>query len=75
MGLFLALHSIPTVPSIRQHLISWLGRRLYLILYSLASLVSLGWVFYAALGLDYVELWPPAAWQGWIVLIAAPIAL
>lgn len=75
MGLFLALHSIPAIPGIRQRLIEKLGRRPYLALYSLASLASLTWVFHAAFSLDYVELWPPAAWQGWVTLIAAPIAL
>ena len=75
MGLFLALHSVPAIPSIRQILVSRLGRRLYLALYSLASLASLTWVFYAAFNLDYVEIWPPAAWQAWIALILTPVAL
>ncbi len=75
LALFLALHSVPAIPGIRQRLIAKLGRRPYLALYSLASLVCLFWVFHAAFGLDYVELWPPAAWQGWVTLIAAPIAL
>ncbi|MCP8884484.1 NnrU family protein [Devosia sp. XJ19-1] len=75
MGLFLALHSVPAIPAIRQRLIDRLGRRVYLALYSLASIISLGWVFQAALALDYVELWPPAPWQAWIALILAPLAL
>lgn len=75
MGLFLALHSVPAIPAIRQTLVSRLGRGLYLALYSLASLASLTWVFYAALALDHVELWPPAAWQAWVAMMLSPVAL
>ncbi len=75
MALFLALHSVPAIPSIRQILVTRLGGGLYLALYSLASLTSLTWVFYAAFNLDYVEVWPPAAWQAWIALILSPVAL
>lgn len=74
-ALFLALHSVPALPAIRQRLIALLGRRFYLALYSLASIASLAWVFYAALQLDYIELWPPAAWQAHVALLLVPIAL
>src|SRR5690606_42088488 len=36
--LFLALHSVPALPAIRQRLVGAMGRRGYLIAYSLASL-------------------------------------
>lgn len=75
LGVFLALHSVPAIPAIRQGLIARLGRRTYLLVYSLVSLLSLGWVFHAAFQLDYVELWPPAAWQAWLALILVPISL
>ncbi|MBJ3783144.1 NnrU family protein [Devosia sediminis] len=75
VALFLALHSVPAIPAIRQRLVERLGRRLYLILYSLASILSLVWVFHAAFALDYVELWPPAPWQAWLTLALVPIAL
>ncbi len=75
LALFLALHSVPAIPSIRQSLIARFGRRAYLIAYSIVSLLALGWVFHAAFRLDYVELWPPAAWQAWFPIILSPIAL
>lgn len=75
MGVFLALHSVPAIPAIRQTLVARLGCGPYLVLYSLASIASLTWVFFAAFALDYVELWPPAAWQAWIALILSPVAL
>lgn len=74
IAVFIALHSIPAIPGIRQRLIDLLGRRTYLSLYSLASLVSLIWVFHAAFQLDYVELWPQAAWQAYFPIILTPIA-
>ena len=75
LALFLALHSIPAIPAIRQCLVAILGRKVYLALYSLVSIAALAWVFHAALALDYVELWAPAAWQAWIAICLVPIAL
>lgn len=75
MGLFLALHSVPAVPAIRQSLVAHLGRRLYLLVYSLVSLASLAWVFISAFALDYVEVWPQAAWHAWIALVVTPLGM
>lgn len=74
-ALFLALHSIPALPTIRGKLISLLGHRTYIGLYSLASVAVLAWLFHAALNTDYVELWAPAPWQAWVTLICAPIGI
>jgi uncharacterized membrane protein len=49
---FLLLHSIPAMPAIRAWLIDRLGRAAYFSLYSLVSILVLGWVFYAALNVD-----------------------
>ncbi len=73
LALFLALHSIPAIPAIRQRLVARLGRRAYLGLYSLVSLLALGLVFHTAFQLDYVELWTPTAWQAWFAIILSPI--
>ncbi len=75
LAVFLALHSVPAIPAIRTVLVERLGRRAYLVLYSLVSLATLGWVFHAAFRLDYVPLWDPAPWQAWLALMASPIAL
>ena len=75
LALFLALHSIPAIPAIRRSLVAILGRKVYLALYSLVSIAALAWVFHAALALDYVELWGPAAWQARIAICLVPIAL
>jgi len=72
---FLILHSLPAIPAIRERLISVLGRAAYFSLYSLVSVLVLGWVFYAALNVDYIPLWEPSAWQAWVTLLAAPVGV
>jgi uncharacterized membrane protein len=72
---FVALHSIPATPGVRKRLVARLGHGVYIGLYSAVSLLALSWLFYAAFALDYVELWPTAAWQGWITFMAAPVGL
>lgn len=72
---FIALHSIPASPRIRGTLVSQLGHGPYIALYSAVSLLALAWLFYAALNLDYIELWAPAAWQGHVAFAAAPLGL
>ncbi len=74
-ALFLALHSIPARPAVRGKLISLLGHKAYIALYSVASVAVLAWLFHAALNTDYIELWAPAPWQAWITLVFAPMGI
>lgn len=73
--LFVALHSIPAVPAVRGRLIAAVGRPTYFGAYSVVSLMMLGWVFYAALSVDYIPLWDVAPWQAHVTFLAAPIGL
>lgn len=73
--LFFALHMIPAIPNVRARLVALAGRRAYLVVYSLVSLLMLGWVFHAAMQLDYVVVWDPAAWQAWFPIVLTPIAI
>lgn len=70
---FLALHILPAIPGLRARLVAAIGRRTYLIVYSLISILTLAWLFHAALRLDFVALWPPAAWQAWVTILLTPI--
>ncbi|MGV1793527.1 NnrU family protein [Rhizobium sp. A37_96] len=72
---FLLMHSLPAVPAVRGRLIRRFGRRAYLGLYSLVSIVLLAWLSHAALAIDYIPLWEPAPWQAWITLVAAPVGI
>lgn len=75
LSLFVALHSIPAVPAVRGRLIAAVGRPIYFGAYSVVSLLALGWVFYAALLVDYIPLWDVAPWQAHVTFLAAPIGL
>ena len=72
---FLALHLVPAIPPLRAGLVEAVGRRTYLIAYSLVSLLALAWLFHATLRLDFVPLWDAAAWQAWAPLVLTPIGL
>lgn len=72
---FLALHSLPALPAVKQKLIIFIGRPSYTALYSLLSLATLIWVFYAFMEADDVALWLDRAWQAWITVALAPTGL
>jgi uncharacterized membrane protein len=75
LALFLALHMVPAIPAIRARLVSTMGRRIYLVVYSLVSLLALAWLFHAAFQLDYVPLWEPQPWQALVPIVLTPLAL
>ncbi len=72
---FLAAHLVPALPAVRARLVGALGRGTYLALYSAASLALLAWLVAAARRADTVPLWNPAPWQGWVPVLAMPLAL
>ncbi|WP_336490536.1 NnrU family protein [Methylobacterium nigriterrae] len=75
LAVFLAAHSIPAAPAVRDRLVAWIGLRPYLVLYSLLSLGLLAWLVIAALRADTIVLWQPAAWQWHVILGLMPVAL
>lgn len=72
---FLGSHVIPAMPRLRGALIGALGRRGYVIGYSLLSVVLLYWLIVAAGRAPVVPLWDHALWQRWLVNIAMPLAV
>ncbi len=72
---FIALHSVPAIPTLRAALIARLGHTTYIAGYSAVSLVAVAWLFYAMFNIDYIELWQPSAWQGLVTFVAAPVGL
>lgn len=72
--LFVLTHVVPPATPVRRRLISRLGRRRYLIGYSLLSLALLVWVLSAALRAPYILLWAPAGWQAAVPAVAMPLA-
>lgn len=77
LGLFLAAHLIPAVPPLRRRLVTVLGERTYLVVYSSVSMILLVWVILALLRAPYVHLWtPPAvAYRSAVVFMAPAFVL
>jgi len=74
LALFLVVHLLPTLPSVRAELVKRLGAGLYRGLFSLASIVSLvaivfGYGRMQGLGRGNPELWAPPAWIKHVVLL------
>lgn len=83
--IFLVTHTLPARPAIRTRLTGLIGRRAYLTLYSLVSLVLLAWLIMAAGRAPHVGFWswtPERAWLAngllaialWLAVCGAAIA-
>ncbi|QQR36213.1 NnrU family protein [Devosia oryziradicis] len=72
---FLLAHAIPARPPIRRRLVGILGERAYTALYSIMSLLLLGWVFRSATEAPYVELWPALDWQRLVPQFVVPLSM
>jgi uncharacterized membrane protein len=71
--LFLASHGLPGRPAVRRRLVTALGEAGYLAVYSIVSLLALGWLIVAAGRAPYVETWAFAPWQLWAPNLAMPL--
>lgn len=72
---FVLMHAVPARPGLRGRLVDALGRRTYLVLYSVLSLALLAWLISAAIRAPEITLWDQARWQAILALIAIPLAL
>lgn len=72
---FLGAHMIPALPGPRGWLMARLGRRGYLVAFSLLSIGLLYWLIVAAGRAPYVHLWDQPGWSRWLVNIAMPLAI
>ncbi len=72
---FMAAHVIPMRPKLKSRLITLLGRPGYIAAFSLLSLGLLYWLLLASGRAPYVEIWPQAQWQRWLVNILMPGAI
>lgn len=70
---FVAGHALPM--RWRGTLIARLGRRGYLLGYSVMSLALLYWLILAAGRAPWCELWPQLGWMRWLVNLAMPLAI
>jgi uncharacterized membrane protein len=75
IAVFVIAHAVPPAPPVRTRLIHWLGRRAYLVCYSLLSLGLIVWVIVAARRAPYMPLWDAASWQALVPVVVMPLAL
>lgn len=71
---FFASHAIPVQPKVKARLVAILGARGFSLAYSALSVAVLTWLIVAAGRAPFVELWPRAAWQAWVPLVANALA-
>ncbi|MDP2121500.1 MAG: NnrU family protein [Hoeflea sp.] len=69
-GAFLASHAIPVRPPVKPFLTARLGKAGFSLAYSALSIAVLVWLIVAAGRAPHVEIWPRAAWQSHVTLVA-----
>lgn len=72
-AVFVLAHMVPARPVVRRHLAGWLGERVYLLVYTLVSLLVLVWLFAATADAPRLVLWRAPGWS-YIVLPAVMLA-
>ncbi|MFD2207773.1 NnrU family protein [Kiloniella antarctica] len=72
--LFLLLHSIPPMESVKGSLIAALGKKGYYIGYSVISLAVLVWLIQEVWAAPYVEVWPYESWAARTTAHIMPLA-
>lgn len=72
---FLGAHVIPASPRIKERLVALLGRRGYLALFSVTSILLLLWLIGAAGRAPWMELWNTGVAGRWLINLAMPAAI
>lgn len=72
---FLASHSLPSLPTVRQRLIQVIGLRAYLVVHSVMGTATLIWLVAASLRAPYLLLWGPYDGTRWVPILVMPLAL
>jgi len=73
-AVFFTTHALPAHRPLRDALINRLGRRFYLVLYSIVTAAVLVWVGLAYAGAPHIEVWPMAEWMRWVPALVMPFA-
>lgn len=71
LGAFVVSHVMIARTGVKPWLVTRLGERAYLGLYSLLSVVLLGWVIVALLRTPRIELWPAPEWATWFAIVVS----
>ena len=71
---FLATHLIPGIKPVRAGCVKLLGERLYMGVFSVASIGVVVWLAWAYVEAPYIEIWPYQPEMRWIALLSMPVA-
>lgn len=74
LAAFVGAHALPARPAPRRLLVGLLGRPLYLVGYSAASILLLAWAIGAAGRAPYLPIWQPEPWQAGVAVAAMAAA-
>jgi len=66
---FLGIHTLPTVPGLREQLVGRLGETGYKVLFSLLSIAGFVLLVYGFAQAPTVQLWTPPAWTRWVAIV------
>ena len=75
LTVFMASHRVPAMAGVKAPLEALLGRRGYVMVFSLVSTALLFWVIFAAGRAPLVPLWEQALWQRWLVNAVMPVVV
>jgi uncharacterized membrane protein len=66
---FLGIHLLPTLPQLRDGLISRFGQNGYKVLFSLASVAGFALLAFGFAKAPVIQVWSPPAWTRWVAII------
>jgi len=66
---FLGIHTLPTIPGLREALVGRLGETGYKVLFSLLSIAGFVLLVYGFVHAPLIPVWSPPAWTRWVAII------
>jgi uncharacterized membrane protein len=66
---FLGIHTLPTIPGLRDRLIGRIGENGYKLLFSLLSIAGFVLLVYGFAKAPVIQVWTPPAWTRWVAIV------
>ena len=66
---FLGIHVLPTVPGLRDRLVSRFGENGYKAFFSLLSIAGFVLLVYGFARAPVIQVWAPPSWTGWVAIV------
>ncbi|OEJ64037.1 NnrU family protein [Magnetovibrio blakemorei] len=72
LAVFIVFHAVPAIGPVRRTLVAKLGMEVYIVGYSVLSILVLTWVAMAYAHADTDIVWPQWPWTRWVPLLTMP---